>query len=325
MNPQASIQKFSVRLPPILKSPFMPLISPAPLKKNDLILLVAPAKAIETSTVLYAKDYLESQGFRVEIAPHTTGQYNYFSGTDFERTSDFQWALEHPEAKAIICARGGYGCIRVFDYLQWANQLRNPKWIVGFSDVTVFHQYLQKMGIESLHATMPLNFASNSTEALRSLLETLTGKSLSYALPAHPKNSLGTAEGTLIGGNFSILYSLLGTSLQTDYRSSILFIEDVGEAIYAIDRMMYAFKHAGILDQLAGLIVGGMTQIRDSEVPFGASVEEVILSHFQFRKIPIVFDFPAGHINDNRALILGRAVKLEVSQIETKLTFTENE
>lgn len=299
----------------------MPFISPAPLEKNDLILIVAPAKAIEASTVLYAKDYLENQGFRVEIAPHTSGQHNYFSGTDLDRASDFQWALDHPEAKAIICARGGYGCIRIFDYLQWANQLRNPKWIVGFSDVSVFHQYLQKMGIESLHATMPLNFASNSTEALNSLLDTITGKSLEYFLPPNSKNSVGTAEGTLLGGNFSILYSLLGTSLQTDYRSSILFIEDVGEAIYAIDRMMYAFKNAGILDQVAGLVVGGMTQMRDSEVPFGESIEELILNHFQFRKIPIVFDFPAGHIEDNRALILGRAVKLEVSQTETKLTF----
>lgn len=301
----------------------MPFISPPPLEKNDLILIVAPAKAIEATIVVYAKDYLESKGFRVEIAQHTTGQNNYFSGTDFERMSDFQWALDHPEAKAILCARGGYGCIRVFDYLQWANQLRNPKWIIGFSDVTVFHQYLQKMGIESLHATMPLNFANNSTEALNSLLDTITGKSLEYILPPNTNNSLGTAEGTLLGGNFSILYSLLGTSLQTDYRSSILFIEDVGEAIYAIDRMMYAFKHAGILDQLAGIIVGGMTQMRDSEIPFGASIEEVILRHFQFRKIPIAFNFPAGHIDDNRALILGREVKLTVSQTETKLTFKE--
>lgn len=293
----------------------------APLQPNDLIVLVSPAKAIDETLVLAAKSKLEGAGFRVELGQHVVGQKHYFSGTDEERAADFQWAIDHPEAKAILCARGGYGCIRILDRIQWASQLREPKWLIGFSDVTVFHQYLQKFELPSIHATMPLNFGEITEEAWQSLIDALLGKTLNYTISANKNNQLGEAKGKLLGGNLSILYSLLGTDLQPDYTNSILFIEDLAEQLYHIDRMFYAFQHAGILNQIKGLIVGGMTDLKDTATPIGFSLEELILQHFQYRSIPIAFDFPAGHIPDNRSLILGKEVSLNVYETSVTLTF----
>lgn len=293
----------------------------APLQPNDLIVLVSPAKAIDETLVLAAKSKLEGAGFRVELGQYVVGQKHYFSGTDEERAADFQWAIDHPEAKAILCARGGYGCIRILDRIQWASQLREPKWLIGFSDVTVFHQYLQKFELPSIHATMPLNFGEITEEAWQSLIDALLGRTLSYTISANKNNQLGEAKGKLLGGNLSILYSLLGTDLQPDYTDSILFIEDLAEQLYHIDRMFYAFQHAGILNQIKGLIVGGMTDLKDTATPIGFSLEELILQHFQYRSIPIAFDFPAGHIPDNRSLILGKEVSLNVHETSVTLTF----
>lgn len=293
----------------------------APLQPNDLIVLVSPAKAIDETLVLAAKTKLEGAGFRVELGKYVVGQKHYFSGTDEERAADFQWAIDHPEAKAILCARGGYGCIRILDRIQWASQLREPKWLIGFSDVTVFHQYLQKFELPSIHATMPLNFGEITEEAWQSLIDALLGRTLSYTISANKNNQLGEAKGKLLGGNLSILYSLLGTDLQPDYTDSILFIEDLAEQLYHIDRMFYAFQHAGILNQIKGLIVGGMTDLKDTATPIGFSLEELILQHFQYRSIPIAFDFPAGHIPDNRCLILGKEVSLNVHETSVTLTF----
>lgn len=283
------------------------------LNKGDLICILAPAKAIEEEHVYFAKVFFEKAGYTVLISPHCIGQYNYFSGTDEERTFDFQQALDNPDIKAIICARGGYGTVRIIDRIQWAGQLRYPKWIVGFSDITVFHQYLQKLGQKSIHATMPLNFQSNSSEALQTLLDALEGKPYRIETESCQYNQMGIAEGQLIGGNLSIVYSLIGTDTQPDYKGKILFLEDVGEQLYAIDRMLFSMKKAGILDIISGLIIGGMTDLKDTTaVTIGLTLEDIVLQHFQYRKIPICFNFPAGHINDNRALILGEKVRLEV-------------
>ncbi len=290
-----------------------------PLQKGDLIALVAPAKAIESRLVFYARDFFESNGFRVKIGKHCTGEFNYFSGTDEERRMDFQDAIDDPEVKAIVCARGGYGCIRILDRLNWAGMLRDPKWLAGFSDVTVFHQRMQRYNLQSIHATMPLNFEENSPLALSSLLDALQGKPNDISIASHPHNKNGKARGRLLGGNFSILYSLLGTDDQPDYSNSILFIEDLAEQLYHIDRMFFAFSKAGILDQIQGLIVGGMTDMKDTAVPFGQSLHEIILSHFEIRNIPVAFDFPAGHIPDNRALVFGTEVELEVSDSAVNL------
>lgn len=283
------------------------------LKPGDLIAIVAPAKSIDKELVLNAAAFFESKGYQVEIGEHCTGEFNYFSGTDIERTADFQKAIDNPKVKAIICARGGYGSIRILDRLNWAAFLRDPKWIVGFSDITVFHQHIQCMNLPSIHATMPLNFAENTPESLNSMLDALEGRELNVEIQSSSSNKLGKAEGILLGGNLSIIHGLIGTDAQPDYTDSILFIEDLAEQLYHIDRIFYSLAKAGILDKIKGLIIGGMTDMKDTLVPFGQTLEEIILSHFAYRKIPIAFNFPAGHIDDNRALIFGNNVSLNVS------------
>lgn len=294
---------------------------PPLLVPGDLILIAAPAKAIEAEHVQYAAQFLVKAGFRVELSAHCLGNHHYFSGTVHERLADFQWAIDHPEAKAIICARGGYGCVQLVDLLDWTNFSKNPKWVVGFSDVTVFHQRLHLLEMASIHGTMPLNFQKNTAEALRSLLSALCSSSYSLSVPTDSSTLPGESEGLLIGGNLSILYSLIGTNDQVDYSHRILFIEDIGEHLYAVDRMFYAFKKAGILEQISGLIVGGMTDMKDTAVPFGMSLEELVLAHFGELGIPVVFNFPGGHIDDNLALRFGDRVHLKVDTTHVELKF----
>lgn len=286
------------------------------LQKGDTIAIVAPAKAIEQEKVNFAKKHLEQAGFRVLLGEHVAGQYNYFSGEDNVRALDFQKALDNPEVKAILCARGGYGCIRILDRIDWAVQLQQPKWIIGFSDVTVFHQFMDKWEVPSLHATMPLDFETATKNSLSTLLTAITESKFNYTLPTNSWNKKGQATGKVIGGNLSILYSLLGTSLQPNYLGKILFVEDVGEPLYAIDRMFFALDKAGILDQISGLIVGGMTQMRDSEPGFGKTISEIISEHLRYKDIPVCYNFPAGHQNENLALILG---------VETEMIITDEQ
>lgn len=291
------------------------------LKKGDLIYITAPAKAIEKEYVLFAKAFFEKYGFRVLISENCLGAFNYFSGTDDERLADLQFGIDNPEIKAIICARGGYGCIRIVDRIQWASMLREPKWLIGYSDITIFHQRLQRFELQSIHGTMPFNFEKNSPEALETLLAAMKSEDYSITCSGDKFNQLGTVQGKLVGGNLSILYSLLGTDDQIDYSNTILFIEDLSEHLYHIDRMLYAFEKAGVFNKIKGLIVGGMTDLQDTDTPFGQTIEEIILHHFKYRKIPIAFNFPAGHIDDNRALILGREYELTVKEIEITLSF----
>lgn len=298
----------------------MNLIPPS-LKRGDTIAIISPAKAIEKAAIEYAQTVFENAGFKVLIGKHTLTKHHYFAGTDLERLSDFQEMLDHPDVKAIVCARGGYGAVRIVDKIQWASQLRNPKWIVGFSDITVFHQKMQRFGIQSIHATMPLNFESNSLESFTSLFSALKGESYEITCSSASKNKLGKVSGDLIGGNLSIVYSLIGTDDQPNYRDAILFIEDVGEQLYAIDRMFHSLKKAGILDQIKGLIVGGMTNMKETETPTGFILEDLILEHFEYSNIPICFDFPAGHIDDNRALIFGKTIELTIEKTTTSVRF----
>ncbi len=294
---------------------------PTPLKPGDLIALVAPAKNIEQKAVDFAKSFFENEGFTVQISENCLGSYHYFSGTIAERLADFQMALDDPNVKAIICVRGGYGCIQLIDRIQWASQLDDPKWIVGFSDVTIMHQRMQHHGIASIHGTMPLNFETNSKESLTTLVSTLKGKPSNIIVAANNSNKLGSTEGVLLGGNLSILYSLIGTDDEINFENAILYIEEVGEHLYQIDRMFYAFEKAGILEKIKGLIVGGMTNIKDTATPFGKNYQEIILTHFQYKSIPILFDFPAGHFDDNRALVLGAQVNLSITKKQGQLIY----
>lgn len=288
-------------------------IQPEYLQAGDLIYITAPAKAIDASLVENARLFFERAGLRVLISEHCAGRHNYFSGTETDRLRDIQAGIDNPEVKAILCARGGYGCIQISDSINWAGMLREPKWLIGFSDITVFHQKLQRYGIKSIHATMPLNFEDNTTDALDTLLKTLTGKPFEINCAPNSYNKTGKAEGVVIGGNLSILFSLIGTDDQPDYTDSILFIEDLSEQLYHIDRIFHTLRKSGVLNKIKGLVVGGMTDMKDTAEPFGKSLEEIILSHFEYRKIPVCFGFPAGHIADNRAIVLGSIYELNVS------------
>jgi muramoyltetrapeptide carboxypeptidase len=289
------------------------LIQGPVLQKGDTIALISPAKAIESHFIDFAERFFTQQGFRVLIGQNALQQQGYFAGTDEERAADLQWAIDHPEVKAIICNRGGYGAVRLFDLTNWANLLREPKWLVGFSDITNFHCYGLKLGIESIHATMPLNYQENTVLALETLIDSLTGKSITHPWEPDAANKLGFAEGTVIGGNLSILYAHLGTPFCPNYEQAILFIEDIGEQLYHLDRIFWAFKQKGVFDQLAGLIVGGMTAMKDTEAPTGFSVESLIAEHLKYRNIPIAFHAPVGHIADNRSIVCGRTGKLNVA------------
>jgi len=287
---------------------------PDRLDKGATIRIVAPAKAIEEKYVVFARETLEKNGFNVQVADHCLGQYHYFSGSVSERLTDFQQALNDPSVDAILCARGGYGSVQLVDKLDWSMFMEKPKWIIGFSDITVFHQRLATMQIGSMHATMPLNFKENSPEAIDTLLFSLmNSKQATVSIPGSVKNRSGETEGVLLGGNASIVYSMLGTNDHPDYKGSILFLEDLAEQLYHIDRIFHALEKSGVLKQINGLIIGGMTDLKDTLVPFGQTLEEIILGHVAHYQIPVLFNFPAGHIDDNRALVFGDQVKLTVT------------
>jgi muramoyltetrapeptide carboxypeptidase len=299
----------------------MNLIAPSHLAKGDLVYLCAPAKATEENYVLAAENWLNHIGLRSIRSKHLTGRHHYFSGTEYERMADLQEGIDHPEAKAIWCVRGGYGSIQILDGLQWASFIREPKWLIGFSDICALHHKIQHIGFQSIHGTMALNIDNNSSAAKLRLAELLFGEKHTFQLSTHADNNYGEANGLMIGGNLSIIYSMLASPDAYDFRNSILFIEDLAEHLYHIDRMLHALRRSGALDQIKGLIVGGMTDLEDTDVPFGKSINELILAHFTYRKIPICFDFPAGHIDDNQALVLGAHVRLEVRAEKTTLSY----
>ncbi len=284
------------------------------LQKGDLIYICSPAKAIETEHVNFARDFFVQNGFNVEISKYALGNHNYFSGSVEERLFDFQQGLDHPEAKAILCARGGYGCMHLLDNLHWEKFDSNPKHVVGFSDVTAFHLLLNDKNMPSLHATMPLNFQDNSPESLRSLLSAFSGTPETLCAPKTPFNKEGVARGKVIGGNLAMIHALLPRLDKSLFTDSILFIEDVGEHLYKIDRMLYGLKYAGVLDEVSGVINGGFNGMSDTDTPFGLCLEEIILSHLSHRKIPIGFGFPCGHQIDNQTIVLGGSSILEVDE-----------
>ena len=294
---------------------------PNNLKKGDLIYIVSPAKNIDPESIYFAIKLVESWGFTAECAAHTLGKHNYFSGNDFDRMSDFQLAIDHKDAKAIMCARGGYGCVRIVDKLNWSNFEKSPKWLIGFSDITVLHHRAQRLSIMSIHATMPLNFQMNSKEALETFRSALTGESFSIEAPVFSMNKTGIARGPLVGGNLSIIYSLLGTTDAYDFKGSILFIEDLSEQLYHIDRMLFALQKAGVFDEIKALVIGGMTDLQDTTPSFGMTYEDAILEKVKDNNIPICFNFPTGHIEDNRAMIIGAMVELEVNEQGAKLCY----
>jgi muramoyltetrapeptide carboxypeptidase len=297
--------------------------NPPLLKPNDLIYITAPAKAIDEHCVLFAKKLLEQKGYRVEVSPHCLGRHHYFSGTDEERLADFQAGLDREDIKAILCARGGYGCVRILDRLNWDRFETNPKWLIGFSDVTVFHHRVVRLGSVGIHGSMPLNFEENTSASIATILQAMQGQPYHIKAPVENCNVIGEAQGTLIGGNLSIVYSMLGTDDAFDFTDALLFIEDISEQLYHVDRMFYTMKKAGILNQIKGLVVGGMTDMRDTAEPFGCSLEELLISHVGSLGIPVAFGFPCGHQSDNQALIFGQKARLSVGNMGAELTMND--
>ena len=297
------------------------MIQPPALNPGDLIYITAPAKFMDPQAVLYAKKHLEQNGFKVLISENCLGKHHYFSGTDEERLLDFQFGIDHPYVRVILCARGGYGCIRLVDRINWANMLREPKWLIGFSDITVFHHRLNKLGVQSIHGSMPINFEKNTEAALTTLINTLQGSWPQFLLPSNQSNKAGIATGNLIGGNLSIVYSMLGTDDQYDFEDSILFLEDVGEHYYQVERMLYAFKKAGVFQKTKGLIIGGISELEDTDPPLGRTIQEMVLDQLEYTRIPVLFGFPGGHIADNRAIIVGKKIQLTVSEEETSVVY----
>lgn len=300
--------------------------TPTSLKTGDKIAIISTARKISQEEIKPAIEMFRKWGFDAVYGRNLFRENHQFAGSDLERTEDLQWALDDENIKAVICARGGYGTVRIIDNIDFSKFQQNPKWIIGYSDVTVLHSHIQKqLGIETLHATMPINFPKDGSEneALTSLKNALHNNNIQYTINSHPLNRLGNAEGVLVGGNLSILYSLIGTASDINTDGKILFIEDLDEYLYHIDRMMMNLKRNGKLANLVGLIIGGMSEMNDNTVPYGKTAEEIISATVSEYSYPVCFQFPAGHQDDNRALILGRKIILNVGET-VELQFTES-
>ena len=288
-----------------------PFITP-----GSKIRIVSPAGKCTAEQVLPAVGWLKECGYRVETGKNLLSCYYQYAGTDQERLSDLQAALDDPDAKAIICTRGGYGMIRLIDQLDLSRFRKHPKWVAGYSDITVLHNRLHISGFPSVHGTMCRGFYNEEgqiREDVHSLINILQGGKPEYNFPVSPHNRPGTVSAKLTGGNLSLLYSLAGTPYDVDTAGKILFIEDISEYLYHIDRMMVSLRLAGKLKYLAGLIVGQFSEVKDNEDPFGKTVEEIIRDAVRDYDFPVGFGFPAGHEHPNLALRLGSACKLKIT------------
>lgn len=297
------------------------MIIPPFLKAGDTVALVCTARKFFPEDAKSAIDLLESWGLNVKLGA-TIGLDNFqLGGTDSERAADFQAQLDDISVKAIWCARGGYGTVRIIDSLDFTKLKKHPKWIMGFSDVTVLHSQLNVERVASLHSIMPFTIPNAPEEVKETLRKALFGETLSYSIPSKSYDVKGVASGELVGGNISILYSLLGSKSAIDTKDKILFIEDLDEYLYHIDRMIYNLKRNGYFEQVKGIIVGSMTDMHDNEIPFGQNEVQIITEIAKDFSIPIAFQFPAGHQKDNRTMILGGQVAFEVNEKEIKLKF----
>jgi muramoyltetrapeptide carboxypeptidase len=297
------------------------MIAPPLLKKGDKIAIVAPAGRIDNEEIRPAIDILHSWGLEVILGANLLKTYHQFSGTDEERAADLQGVLDEASVKTIISARGGYGTLRIIDKLDFSLFCKNPKWVVGYSDITVLHSHIHKnFGLQTLHGPMPLHFTKNdaSTESLRKAL--FYGE-FDYALEAHPLNRSGEVRAVIAGGNLSLLCALNGSSSGINTEGKILFIEDVAEHLYHLDRMMLSLKRSGMLDSLAGLIIGGLTEMKDGHIPFGKTAEEIVSEAVSGYKYPVSFNFPAGHVNKNFTLLFGRIANFSVSESLVSLNY----
>lgn len=289
------------------------MIIPPYLQPGDLVAIVATARKITPDECAPAASWLQSKGLRVRLGSSIGLADRQFAGTDAERLADLQQQLDDAEVRAVWCARGGYGTVRLIDELCWKGFDAAPKWLCGFSDITVLHAALQARGYASIHSAMPVNFKEEADIQLSfdSLLHALQGKPIQYSLQYLHWARGAQLEGTILGGNLSVLYSLLGSDTLPDFRGKILFLEDLDEYLYHLDRMMQALRRAGKLEGLAGLVVGGLTQMNDNAIGFGRTAEEIVFEAVSRYDYPVLFGFPAGHQPLNMALGMGMPLALQ--------------
>jgi muramoyltetrapeptide carboxypeptidase len=292
-----------------------------PIQKGDTVGILALASKVDFEVLRPAIELMENVwGLKVILGESLMSEYNQFAGTDAVRTNDFQMMLDNPEIKAIFSARGGYGSSRLLDSIDFTAFQKQPKWVVGFSDITAVHCHIHTLNIESLHATMPKLFLQEGgEESLESLRKILFGQEVNYKIEPHKLNRLGAANGQIIGGNLAILTHIIGSKSDINYDGKILFLEDINEYLYSIDRMMVQLKRSGKLQNLAGLIVGSFSDCQDNDVPFGKTANEIIQEAVEGYDFPVCYGFPVGHEFDNWAMPCGREMILLVEEYGVSL------
>ena len=285
-----------------------------PLQPNDLVRIVSPSGVIDPSFIEGAAKVLSSWGLRVQEGSYCREKYGRFAGTEAQRIADLQQALDDPDTKAILCSRGGYGLTQIVDKLDFKTFCSHSKWLIGFSDITVLHNAITNLGFPSVHAIMAkhLTELNADSEAVAGLKNLLFGNLPEYTIPAHPQNRSGKATGKLIGGNLSVIYGLRGTPFDLPYEGNILFIEDIAEKPYHIDRMLQNLRLGGVFQKISGLVVGQFSDCDEDSLML-KSIEEIISGAIAGINIPVVFNFPAGHVDDNRSLMLGAETTLTVN------------
>ncbi|RYU89416.1 LD-carboxypeptidase [Mucilaginibacter terrigena] len=291
------------------------------LKRGDKVAITCPAKKLPIP-MTDAVNLLTSWGLEVVLGKTVNASYHQFAGDDALRAADLQRFIDDDTIKAIICARGGYGTIRMVDRVDFSRLQTNPKWLVGFSDITLLHSHvIANYNLPCIHGQMPLNIPDASAYSLETLRKALFGEVLSYRIKPNLLNRQGECSGILIGGNLSLLLAVNNSVSDMDYTGSILFIEDVGEYLYAVDRMLRALKRAGKMKNLAGLIVGAFTDLKDNDIPFGQTLPELVMDVVAEYGYPVCFDFPAGHVSNNCSLILGKTLHLSVQTDEVNMSY----
>ncbi|WP_411273909.1 LD-carboxypeptidase [Daejeonella sp.] len=300
------------------------MITPPYLMPGDTVAITCPAKSLPVP-IDEAVALLESWGLKVVLGETVDASWNQFAGTDELRAADFQRFLDDNSVKAIFAARGGYGTIRIIDSIDFAGFGVNPKWIIGFSDITILHSHIHAVyQIQTIHGQMPLTIPDGTKISLETLRKALFNEPFDYTYESSIENRIGEGSGIITGGNLTLLQMMSGSVSEQDYKGKILFLEEVGEYLYSIDRMIISFKRAGILAGLKGLVIGGFTDMKDNDIPFGQTAEQIILGHVKEYDYPVCFDFPAGHIEDNRALIFGREAILRVENSLVSLKYSNH-
>ena len=290
------------------------MIIPKKINIGDKIGIVSTARKISVEELNPAIEIINSWGLEVVLGKFVFEEEHQFAGTIEQRVVDFQEMINDNEIKAILCTRGGYGTIQIIDKVNFSNLYANPKWIIGYSDVTILHSHLNRLGISSIHATMPINFLANTKKSLESLKDTLFGKKNIITSMPNNFNRLGIVKAEIVGGNLSIIYSLLGSKSDIDTNQKILLLEDLDEYLYHIERMIISIKRNGKFNNLTGMIIGGMSDMHDNDTPFGKTVEEIIFNQIKEYQFPICFGFPSGHLNDNRSIKLGSYTVLDINE-----------